>query len=209
MAGMIDYTLLKPDATQQDVRGLCAEAIEYGFYSVCVNPCHVELCKSELEGSKIRITTVIGFSLGAITGKMKAMEAKSALELGADEVDMVINIGYLKSGLLDLVREDIEGVVRAAEGHTVKAIIETGLLNDGEKISSCLAAQSSGAAFVKTSTGFGHGGATTHDVNLMRRTVGADMGVKASGGIKTAAQAMELLKAGATRIGTSKNLYLP
>ncbi len=203
---LIDYTLLKPDATVKSIRDMCKEAIEYGFYSVCVNPCHIQLCKEELKGSEVKICTVIGFPLGAIEKEMKAFEAKRAIELGADELDMVINIGYLKSGFLDQVREDIEAVVDAAQGHIVKAIIETGALSDNEKKAACMAAKKAKASFVKTSTGFGYHGATTYDVRIMRQTVGKDMGVKASGGIKTREQAIELIKAGATRIGTSTNI---
>lgn len=203
---MIDYTLLKPEATVKNVRELCHEAREYGFYSVCVNPCHIRLCREELEGSDVKVCTVIGFPLGAIDKEMKSLEAGKALELGADELDMVINLGYLKSGMLEQVWEDIEAVVDAAGGRVVKAIIETGMLSDDEKRAACTAAKRAGASFVKTSTGFGYGGATTYDVKLMRQTVGKDMGVKASGGIKTKEQALELIKAGANRIGTSTNV---
>jgi len=203
---LIDYTLLKPDATVKSIRDLCREAVEYGFYSVCVNPCHIQLCREELKGSEVKVCTVIGFPLGAIEKEMKASEAKRAIELGADELDMVINIGYLKSGFLDQVREDIEAVVDTAQGYIVKAIIETGALSDDEKKAACMAAKKAKASFVKTSTGFGYGGATTYDVRVMRQTVGKDMGVKASGGIKNREQALELIKAGATRIGTSTNI---
>jgi deoxyribose-phosphate aldolase len=203
---MIDYTVLKPEATVKNVRELCHEAREYGFYSVCVNPCHIRLCRGELEGSDVKVCTVIGFPLGALDKEMKALEAGKALELGADELDMVINLGYLKSGMLEQVWEDIEAVVGAAGGRVVKAIIEAGMLSDDEKKAACTAAKRAGASFVKTSTGFGYGGATTYDVKLMRQTVGKDMGVKASGGIKTKEQAMELIKAGANRIGTSTNI---
>jgi len=203
---LIDYTLLKPEATANSIRGLCREAIEYGFYSICVNPCYIELCKKELEGSEVKVCTVIGFPSGAIEKEMKAFEAKRAIELGADELDMVINIGFLKSGFLDDVREDIEAVVDSAQGHLVKVIIEAGALSDNEKRAACTAAKRANASFVKTSTGFGYGGATTYDVKIMRQTVGMDMGVKASGGIKTREQAVELIKAGANRIGTSTNI---
>jgi deoxyribose-phosphate aldolase len=203
----IDYTLLKPDASTKAVRDLCREAEEYGFYSVCVNPCYITMCKEELKGSDVKICAVIGFPLGAITKEMKTFEAKEAIRLGADEIDMVINLGYLKSGLLDEVEKDVEEVVKASEGHTVKAIIEAGMLSDDEKKAACQAAKRAEASFVKTSTGFGYGGATTYDVALMRKTVGREMGVKASGGIKTKEQATELIKAGATRIGTSTNIF--
>lgn len=206
LATIVDYTLLKPDATTAAIKDLCKEALKEHFYSVCVNPCYIELCKDELKDSGVKICTVIGFPLGSITKEMKAYECEKAIELGADEVDMVMNISSLKSGMLDEVKKDIEGVVEAAGGHTVKVIIETGILADQEKIAACLAAKRANANFVKTSTGFGYGGATIHDISLMRRTVGKEMGVKASGGIKNAEQAMTLVKAGASRIGTSTNL---
>ena len=206
LATIIDYTLLKPDTTTAAIKDLCKEAMKEHFYSVCVNPCYIELCKDELKNSGVKICTVIGFPLGSITKEMKACECEKAIELGADEVDMVMSIGYLKSGMLDEVQKDIEGVVEAAKDHTVKVIIETGILTDPEKIAACLAAKRANANFVKTSTGFGYGGATAHDVSLMKKTVGDEMGVKASGGIKNAEQAINLVKAGASRIGTSTNL---
>jgi len=182
LAGMIDHTLLKADATEAQVRKLCDEALKYEFASVCVNPTNVALAASILRGSSVRVCTVIGFPLGATTPTAKAMETRDALANGAQEVDMVINVGALKSGNYDAVKRDVHAVVDAAAGQAiVKVILETALLSDEEKIKACLIAKYAGADFVKTSTGFGPGGATVSDVALMRRTVGSNMGVKASG----------------------------
>lgn len=203
LAKYIDNTLLKPAATAQQIRELCEESIEYGFASVCVNPAHVELAAGLLAGSGVKTCTVIGFPLGANTGAVKAFEAEKAVEDGADELDMVINIGALKAGDDELVREDIEAVVQAGQGKLVKVIIETALLTDEEKVRACELAVEAGADFVKTCTGFSGGAANVHDIALMRKTVGPEIGVKASGGVRTKEDALALIEAGATRIGTS------
>ncbi|MDO4741487.1 MAG: deoxyribose-phosphate aldolase [Eubacteriales bacterium] len=203
LAKYIDNTLLKPAATAQQIRELCEESIEYGFASVCVNPAHVELAAGLLAGSGVKTCTVIGFPLGANTSAVKAFEAEKAVEDGADELDMVINIGALKAGDDELVREDIEAVVQAGQGKLVKVIIETALLTDEEKVRACELAVEAGADFVKTCTGFSGGAANTHDIALMRKTVGPEIGVKASGGVRTKEDALALIEAGATRIGTS------
>lgn len=205
----IDHTLLAPAATEAAVKQLCAEAREYGFMSVCVNPCHVALCAKELAGSESLVCTVIGFPLGANTTKVKAFEAAQAVEEGAGEVDMVINIGALKDGNLQLVEDDIRGVAEAVKGKALlKVIIETCLLTDEEKVQACLAAKNAGADYVKTSTGFSTGGATVEDIALMRKTVGPDMGVKASGGVRDFAKAKAMIDAGATRIGASAGMAI-
>lgn len=203
MASRIDHTLLKADATEDDIRNLCREAREYGFATVCVNPVWVNLCRQLLEDTGVMVSTVVGFPLGAIRSEAKAEEAARAVAGGADELDMVMNLGFLKSGRDAEVEEDIRVVVQAAGGKTVKVIIETALLTDEEKAKACQLARQAGAHFVKTSTGFSKGGATVHDVVLMRRAVGDSMGIKASGGIRTVEQVRRLLAAGATRIGTS------
>lgn len=203
IASRIDHTLLKPDATEDDIRNLCREAREYGFAAACVNPVWVNLCRRLLQDTGVMVATVVGFPLGAMPAEAKAEEAAQAVAGGADELDMVMNLGFLKSGRNAEVEEDIRGVVQAAGGKTVKVIIETALLTEEEKSKACRLARQAGAHFVKTSTGFSKGGATVHDVALMRRTVGDSMGIKASGGIRTAEQACRLLTAGATRIGTS------
>lgn len=209
LAGMIDHTLLKADATEAQVRKLCEEALKYGFASVCINPANVALADSILRGSAVRVCTVIGFPLGATTPTAKAVETRDALASGAQEVDMVINVGALKSGNYDMVRRDVQGVVDAAAGAaTVKVILETALLSDEEKVKACLIAKYAGADFVKTSTGFGPGGATVEDVALMRRTVGNSMGVKASGGIRNFETAQKMVAAGATRIGASASVAI-
>jgi len=210
LAGMIDHTLLKPDATQDQVAQLCYEARKYGFASVCVNPTWVELCAQLLKGSSVKVCTVIGFPLGATAPEVKAFEARNAIHQGASEIDMVINIGALKARDLELVASDIRGVVAAAhaEGAIVKVIIETVLLTDEEKTIACLLSKEAGAEFVKTSTGFASGGATVHDVELMRKTVGPEMGVKASGGVRTYEDAENMIKAGATRIGASAGVKI-
>jgi deoxyribose-phosphate aldolase len=210
LAKTIDHTLLKPDATQEQVAQLCFEARKHGFASVCVNPTWVELCAQLLKGSDVKVCTVIGFPLGATEEAVKAFEAKLAIEQGATEIDMVINIGALKARDLELVAKDIRGVVATAHerGAIVKVIIETALLTDEEKTIACLLSKEAGADFVKTSTGFSGGGATVHDVELMRRTVGPEMGVKASGGVRTFEDAEKMLQAGATRIGASAGVKI-
>jgi len=204
-ASLIDHTLLKPDASQTEIKTLCAEAAQYHFASVCVNPTWVRACACHLQGTGVPVCTVIGFPLGATLPDVKAYEARRAIMDGAREVDMVINVGALKSGDDCLVEHDIRAVVEVAHEYdvTCKVIIETALLTDDEKVRACLAAKNADADFVKTSTGFSKGGATVADIALMRRTVGADLGVKASGGVKSMADARAMVEAGATRIGAS------
>jgi deoxyribose-phosphate aldolase len=210
LAGMIDHTLLKPDATQEQVAQLCFEARKHGFASVCVNPTWVELCAKLLSGSPVKVCTVIGFPLGATAPEVKTFETRVALDQGATEIDMVINIGALKARDLDLVAKDIRGVVQASHERKaiVKVIIEAILLNDEEKTIACLLSKEAGADFVKTSTGFASGGATVHDVALMRRVVGPEMGIKAAGGVRTYEDAENMIKAGATRIGASAGVKI-
>ncbi len=208
LAKLIDHTLLKPDATKEQILRLCQEAVQYGFASVCVNPCWVKLCAEAVRGSSVLVCSVVGFPLGAHTMVVKALEAARAVRDGAEEVDMVINIGMLKSGEHRYVEADIGGVVRAASPARVKVIIEACLLTDEEKIHACLLAQRAGAHFVKTSTGFSTGGATAADVALMRRVVGASMGVKAAGGIRDLATAQTMVAAGADRIGASASVSI-
>jgi deoxyribose-phosphate aldolase len=210
IARYIDHTLLKPDATQGQIEQLCHEAREYHFASVCVNPGWVRLCARLLHDTPVRVGTVIGFPLGANLPQVKAYEARQAIQDGAAELDMVINLGALKGHDYELVKSDIAAVVDAAHtaGAIVKVIIEAALLEDGEKIIACQLAQEAGADFVKTSTGFGPGGATTHDVALMRQTVGPSMGVKAAGGVRSYQDAQAMLAAGATRIGTSAGVRI-
>ena len=203
IAKIIDHTNLKADASVEDIKKLCDEAKSYGFASVCVNPANVELCTDFLKGSDVNVCTVISFPLGANTSKIKFFEAKDAVQHGADEIDMVMNIGSLKSGLNDTVKKDIEGVITAAEGKIVKVIIETALLTKEEKILACEIVKDAGADFVKTSTGFGYPGATVEDIFLIKKTVGPHRGIKASGGIKNIKTVFDMVKAGATRIGTS------
>jgi deoxyribose-phosphate aldolase len=210
LAGMIDHTLLKPDATPDQIAQLCFEARKHSFASVCVNPAWVPLCAELLKGSPVKVCTVIGFPLGATAPEVKAFEATNAINQGATEIDMVINIGALKARDLDLVAKDIRGVVAAAHSRSmlVKVIIETSLLTDEEKVIACLLSKESGADFVKTSTGFSGGGATVNDISLMRRVVGPEMGVKASGGVRTYEDAEAMIKAGATRIGASAGVKI-
>jgi deoxyribose-phosphate aldolase len=210
LASMIDHTLLKPEATRAQVEQLCDEAKQYGFASVCVNPTHVRLCAQRLKGSPVKVCAVVGFPLGATLPEVKAFETQQALEAGATEIDMVINIGALKDKDTDLVARDMAAVVRAAHAGNalVKVIIEAALLSDDEKTTACQLAQSAGADFVKTSTGFGPGGATVEDVALMRRVVGPMMGIKAAGGIRTLADAQKMMAAGATRIGASASVKI-
>ncbi|MBO0445175.1 deoxyribose-phosphate aldolase [Enterococcus ureilyticus] len=206
---MIDHTILKADAKEEDVLRIIEEAKKYEFFSVCINPCWVALAKEHLAGTSVAVCTVIGFPLGANTSEVKAYEATDAINNGATEVDMVINVGALKSKQYKKVLKDIQAVVDAAKGQAlVKVIIETALLTDEEKIKVCELAKEVGADFVKTSTGFSTGGATVADVKLMRETVGPDMGVKASGGIHNEAQAKAMIDAGATRIGTSAGVAI-
>jgi len=210
LAGMIDHTLLKPDATKQEVEQLCKESIQFNFASVCINPSYVKLAKEKVHGSKVKVCTVIGFPLGATTTDSKVHEAEEAIRNGAQEVDMVINIGRLKSREYDFVENDIREVTGAAHSRNAiaKVIIETCLLSDDEKEKACILAKSAGADFVKTSTGFSKGGATSADVALMRRVVGSGMGVKASGGVKNYDDAIRMVESGATRIGTSSGVKI-
>lgn len=204
VAKMIDHTLLKADATKDQIEKICAEAKEYNFASVCVNPAWVKLSSDLLNGTEVKVCTVIGFPLGASTPETKAYETKNAIENGATEVDMVINIGALKGGDNELVERDIRAVVDAAKGKALtKVIIETCLLTEEEKVRACELSVKAGADFVKTSTGFSTGGATAEDIALMRKTVGPEIGVKASGGVRSAEDAQKMIDAGATRIGTS------
>lgn len=208
LAKTIDHTLLKAIATPEQVKELCAEARKYGFASVCVNPCHVSLCAKELSGSDVLVCTVIGFPLGANATETKAAEARLAVSQGAKEVDMVINLGAAKSGDWKAVEEDIRAVVAAAGSSLTKVIIETCYLTDAEKVKACEAAARAGAKFVKTSTGFGTGGASVEDVKLMRKTVGSSLQVKASGGIRSYHDAILMLDAGADRIGASSSIAI-
>jgi len=208
IARFIDHTLLKPDATAEQIINLCEEAKKYGFMSVCINPTWVSLAAKLLKGTEVKVCTVIGFPLGATPPNVKAYETRMAIQDGAQEIDMVINIGALKSKNYSLVEDDIRKVVEASQGRIVKVILETALLNDEEKIMACTISKSAGAHFVKTSTGFGPGGATAHDIALMRKTVGNDMGVKASGGVRDAKTAMEMINAGASRIGASASVKI-
>lgn len=208
IAATIDHTLLKATADQEAIRVLCAEAKAHRFASVCVNPVWVPLCVAELAGSGIPVCTVVGFPLGASASAIKAEEARLAVAQGAAEIDMVINIGEAKSGAWGEVEKDIVAVVKAAKPALVKVIIETCYLNDAEKVLACKAAMAAGADFVKTSTGFGTGGATLEDVILMRKTVGDALKIKASGGIRTRADAVAMLNAGADRIGASAGVSI-
>ncbi len=209
LAKMIDHTLLRADATQSEINQLTEEAKQYQFASVCVNPGWVSYAAEQLQGSGVDICTVIGFPLGASTSETKAFETTDAMAKGATEVDMVINISALKDGKDDYVEQDIRAVVEAAAGKAlVKVIIETCLLTDEEKVRACQAAVRAGADFVKTSTGFSTGGATPEDIALMRRTVGPDMGVKASGGVRSLEDMQKMIEAGATRIGASSGVKI-
>ncbi|HXH06433.1 MAG TPA: deoxyribose-phosphate aldolase, partial [Vicinamibacterales bacterium] len=210
IAGLIDHTLLRPDATRNDIETLCREAAQYRFATVCVNPTWVALAASRLRGTGVGVTAVVGFPLGATTPDVKHYETRRAIFDGATEIDMVINIGALKSGDLRLVARDIEAVVGPCHDcrALAKVIIEAALLTDEEKVTACTLARAAGADFVKTSTGFGPGGATPHDVALMRRVVGAEMGVKAAGGVRDYETARALVAAGATRIGASAGVRI-
>ena len=206
----IDHTLLKPVATIEQIMQLCKEATEYNFAAVCVNPCYVSLSAHLLSGTGIKVATVIGFPLGANMAAVKVFEAQSAILAKADELDMVINLGAAKSGLWDAVYDEIDAVVNASKGKIIKVIIETGLLTDDEKRRACETLLRAGAHFVKTSTGFGPGGATVHDIKLLKSVIGdtSRCGIKASGGIKLKADALNLIEAGATRIGCSAGVSL-
>ena len=210
IAALIDHTILKPDATRADVLKVCREARQYGFASVCVNPYWVPLVRAELSGSAVKVCSVAGFPLGATSTEAKAAEAAIAVRDGAQEVDMVMNVGALKSGDRDAVKADIAAVVKAshAAGAIVKVILETALLDDNQKTIACALAQAAGADFVKTSTGFGPSGATAHDIALMRQAVGPQMGVKAAGGIRTLQDLEAMTAAGATRIGASASVKI-
>lgn len=209
LARTVDHTVLKPETSRKTIEKFCKEAIEWKFASVCVNPTHVRLAADLLKGTNVKVCTVIGFPLGANTSFVKAAEVRDAIGNGAQEVDMVINIGALKDGDYDLISKDIKAVVDAAAGQAkVKVIIETCLLTEQEKIKACLLAKSMGADFVKTSTGMSTGGATVEDIALMRKTVGPQMGVKASTGVNDREIALNLIRAGATRLGTSKGMII-
>ena len=209
IANIIDHTVLKAFSTKEDVIKVCNEAKEHGFFSVCINPTHIELAKKELEGSNVKVCTVIGFPLGANTSEVKAFETKDAIAKGAHEVDMVINIGALKDKNYDLVYNDIKAVVDAANKEVlVKVIIETCYLTDEEKKIACELSVKAGADYVKTSTGFGTGGSTPEDIKLMRDVVGPNIGVKASGGVRTTEDAIKVIDAGASRIGASASISI-
>jgi deoxyribose-phosphate aldolase len=208
IAQYIDHTLLKPQANKKDLDKICREAMEYGFAAVCVNPCNVAYCAKKLKGSQVKLASVIGFPLGASVPLIKELETMRALVDGANEFDMVINIGALKDEDNDMVLKDIKTVVSAAEGRIVKVIIETCLLTDEEKVRACRLAKEAGAHFVKTSTGFSSGGATVEDIQLMKETVGDTMEVKASGGIRSYEDAVAMIEAGATRIGASSGVTI-
>ena len=204
----IDHTLLKPDATEKEILNLIEEAKTYDFASVCINTSWVKLAHAQLKDSNVNVCVVVGFPLGAASVASKVYETKVAIEDGADEVDMVISIGQLKSGNEEYVREEIKKVVQASGNKLVKVIIETCLLTEEEKVRACILSKEAGAGFVKTSTGFSKGGATAHDIKLMRETVGPDMGVKASGGIHTKEEMLDMINNGASRIGASCGIEL-
>ncbi|WP_300261109.1 deoxyribose-phosphate aldolase [Clostridium sp.] len=207
LARMIDHTILKPEADRASIEKLCKEALEYNFASVCINPTNIELAAELLKGSEVKVCTVVGFPLGANTMEVKAFETKDAIAKGADEIDMVINIGRLKDKDYEYVEKDIKAVVDAADKKALtKVIIEACLLTDEEKVKACELAKKAGADFVKTSTGFSTGGATPEDIKLMRETVGPEMGVKAAGGVRSIADAEAVIKNGANRIGASSSI---
>lgn len=208
LAKYIDHTLLKPQASQAEIKTLCEEARKYGFFSVCVNPYWVPFCKEQLKGSDVKVCTVIGFPLGANTTEVKVLEAKDALKNGADELDMVVNLGAVKSADWQTVLADIEAVRHAGENFTLKVIIETSVLTTEEKVKLCQLCTQAKADFVKTSTGFTGGGATAEDVKLMKENVSADMQVKASGGVRTKEDFDKMVAAGATRIGASAGVKI-
>lgn len=208
LAQMMDHTLLKADATDQQLKTLCEEAKAFETWSVCINPSNIDRAKDYLEGSDVKLCTVVGFPLGQMTSEAKAYETAEAIFKGADEIDMVVNVGRVKDGDFEYVREDIQAVVNAAQGKLTKVILETCLLDSEEIATVCKIAQAAGADFVKTSTGFSTGGATIEHVRLMRETVGPDMGVKASGGIRTLKDALAMIEAGATRLGVSASVSI-
>lgn len=210
LAGMIDHTLLKPESTREQVVKICEEAKTYGFASVCVNGAYVPLVAEHLAGSNVKACVTVGFPLGAMATEAKAKEAEIAISQGAQEVDMVLHVGALKDGDTDRVKADIAAVVAACHAQNVicKVILETALLTDDEKVTACQIAKDAGADFVKTSTGFGGGGATVKDIMLMRQTVGPEMGVKASGGVRSYEDAVAMIEAGATRIGASAGIAI-
>lgn len=208
LAKYFDHTILKPSATKAEVITVCKEAQAFGFFSVCVNPVHVKMVSEHLAGSLVNVCSVVGFPLGAHLPGIKAAETAAAIRDGADEIDMVINAGALIDNAFDRVEADIHAVVAAAEGHTVKVIIETCLLNSDQKITACQIARKAGAHFVKTSTGFAGGGATCEDVALMKKTIGSQLKIKASGGIKTLEDALKMIEAGADRIGASAGVAI-
>lgn len=208
LSSLIDHTNLRPDALHSDIEILCKEAIQYKFASVCINPVYVSYAKSILKDENPKVCSVVGFPLGADSEEMKYAEARFLIFQGVDEIDMVMNIAFLKERKIDLVKNEIKKVVEAADGNCVKVIIETSLLNQDEKDLACNIVMESGAAFVKTSTGFSSSGATLEDVRLIKKLVGDRVGIKASGGIKTKNEALKLIEAGATRIGTSRGVEI-
>lgn len=209
LARYIDHTQLKPETTRAQIEKLCDEAVEYGFYAVCVNGYWTRLCAERVAGHDVAVATVVGFPLGAMSGETKAFEARRAAEAGAHEIDMVLNIGELLAGAEEAVRDDIAAVVAATPKQVkTKVILETSKLEEDRKVVACRLAKEAGADFVKTSTGFGGGGATVEDIALMRRSVGPDMGVKASGGVRTREDAVAMIRAGATRIGASAGVAI-
>lgn len=208
IASYIDHTLLKPTATVRELDELCSQAVRFGFFGVCVNPSLISIAASKLKGEAPVPVSVIGFPLGATLSCVKAYETREVVQRGAEEIDMVLNLGAFKAGDYTLVLEDIRSVVEAAQGFPVKVILETALLSDDEIVKACMLCVDAGAAFVKTSTGFGPGGATVEAVRLMRQTVGPDIGVKASGGISTYSDALAMIEAGATRIGASASITI-
>ena len=208
LSSLIDHTNLRPDALHSDIEILCKEAIQYKFASVCINPVYVSYAKSILKDENPKVCSVVGFPLGADSEEMKYAEARFLIFQGVDEIDMVMNTAFLKERKIDLVKNEIKKVVEAADGNCVKVIIETSLLNQDEKALACNIVMESGAAFVKTSTGFSSSGATLEDVRLIKKVVGDRVGIKASGGIKTKNEALKLIEAGATRIGTSRGVEI-
>jgi len=208
LSSLIDHTNLRPDALHSDIEILCKEAVQYKFASVCINPVYVSYAKSILKDENQKVCSVVGFPLGADSEEMKYAEARFLIFQGVDEIDMVMNIAFLKERKLDLVKNETKKVVEAADGNCVKVIIETSLLNQDEKALACNIVMESGAAFVKTSTGFSSSGATLEDVRLIKKLVGDRVGIKASGGIKTKNEALKLIEAGATRIGTSRGVEI-
>ena len=208
LAGMIDHTLLKPDAVESEIKGLCREAVSYGFAAVCVNPCWARLASQSLKGTSVKVCAVVGFPFGSHVTGIKAAEAAEAVRDGADELDMVIALGPLKSGKPREVLEDVRAVREACAGKVLKVILETSLLTLAQKVEGCVIAREAGADFVKTSTGFAGGGATVEDVRILREAAGPKIGIKASGGIRTYEFARSLIQAGATRLGTSASVEI-